>query len=348
MSESIRAVETFVTTSHEPFIGRRVVATRPTTREWVRHVALFLLTALTATFAGIMQAIDANAIAEPTMHAPVSLLDHVLYLPVYYAQAVGSMLAYAVAHPFVIGQGATFAAALLTILLAHEAGHYIACRRYGVDATLPFFLPAPPPFLPGTFGAFIKIKSPIPTRRALFDIGVAGPLAGFVALLPVAVAAVVTAQPAPPLPADASVIYFNDPLLLRLVAHALDVDLSNVATNPFYFAAWIGLLVTSLNLLPVGQLDGGHATYAVFGAGAHKWVGRVAFSTMLALAVLGWLWHSAPGGFIYALLLFIMLRVRHPNAEDESQAMGRTRTVVAALTLIVFILSFMPFPITVK
>jgi membrane-associated protease RseP (regulator of RpoE activity) len=348
MSESIRAAEPFIT-SHEPFIGRRgVAAARPTAREWVRHAALFLLTALTATVAGIMQAIDATAIAEPAIDAPTGLLDYVLYLPAYYAAAVGSMLAYAVAHPFVIAQGATFAASLLTILLAHEAGHYIACRRYGVDATLPFFLPAPPPFLPGTFGAFIKIKSPIPTRRALFDIGVAGPLAGFVALLPVAVAAVVTAQPAPPLPADASVIYFNDPLLLRLVARALNVDLSNVATNPFYFAAWIGLLVTSLNLLPVGQLDGGHATYAVFGAGAHRWIGRVAFATMLTLAVLGWLWHSAPGGFIYALLLFIMLRVRHPHAADESETMGRARTVVAALTVVVFILSFMPFPISVK
>lgn len=334
--------------AQEPLIDRHAAATtRPTAREWARHGALFLLTALSATVAGIMQATDATAIAEPAIAAPASLLDYLLYVPVYYAEAVGAMLGHAFAHPATIAQGATFAVSLLTILLAHEGGHYIACRRYGVAATLPFFLPAPPPFLPGTFGAFIKIKSPLPTRRALFDIGVAGPLAGFVALLPVAVLAVLTAQPAPPMPAE-GVIYFNDPLLLRLVAHALDVDLSNIAANPFYFAAWIGLLVTSLNLLPVGQLDGGHATYALSGARAHKWFGRGAFLTMAALALLGWLWHGAPGGFVYAALLFIMLRVRHPHAEDESEPLGRSRAIVAALTLVVFILSFMPFPITVK
>ena len=324
------------------------MAVRPTRREWVRHAALFLLTALTATMAGIMLAIDANELAEPSVAAPSGWLGYVVAVPLYYLQAVGAMLAYAFSHPPVLVEGVTFSLSLLSILLAHEAGHYIACRRYGVDATLPYFIPAPPLFLAGTFGAFIKIKSPIPSRRALFDIGVAGPLAGFVVLLPVAVAGILTTRAhAAPLPPE-GVIYFNDPLLIHLLSRALGIDLTNAATNPFYFAAWIGLLVTSLNLLPVGQLDGGHAVYAVLGRRFHRLVGRVVFIWMLLLAVLGWFWHGAPSGFVYALLLFIMLRVRHPQPEDESDPLGRARLFVAALTLLVFLLAFVPFPITIK
>jgi membrane-associated protease RseP (regulator of RpoE activity) len=330
------------------FVAERDAAARPTAREWWRHAALFLLTAVTATLAGIMLAIEPSQMPEPVFQNPSSAFGYVVAVPLYYLQAVGGMLAYALAHPHVIAQGATFAAALLSILLAHEAGHYVACRLYGVEATLPFFIPAPPPFPAGTFGAFIKIKSPIPTRRALFDIGVAGPLAGFLVVLPVAALGILTAQPyAVPLPLE-GVIYFNDSLLMRLMSGALGVDLTDAAPNPFYFAAWIGLLVTSLNLLPVGQLDGGHATYALFGARAHAITGRVAFASIAVLAMLGWFWHSTPGGFLYALLLFIMLRVRHPQADDEELPLGRARTVVAVLTLLVFLLSFVPFPITIK
>lgn len=316
----------------------------PTRREWIRHAALFLLTALTATLAGVML-ITADAI-DPPMPDPVRWTDYALYVPVYYFKAVGALLAHTAAHPQLIAQGAAFAISLLIILTAHEAGHYLACRRYGVAATLPFFIPAPPLFLAGTFGAFIKIKSPIPSRRALFDIGVAGPLAGFIVIIPVAIVALLTAQPhaAPP---TGSVIYFNDPLLLRLMARALGVSLPDLAPNPFYFAAWVGLIVTSLNLLPVGQLDGGHATYAIFGARLHKSIGKVAFIAMCAFAALGWFWHRAPSGILYVVLLFIMLRVRHPEAENEAEKLGSARLVVALLTLIVFLFSFWPFPVTI-
>src|SRR5207302_9020912 len=139
-----------------------------------------------------------------------------LFLPQYYFRAVGALIFHAFANPAILMQGITFSAALLSILAAHEAGHYVACRRYGVDATLPFFIPAPPLFLAGTFGAFIKIKSPIPTRRALFDIGVAGPLAGFVVAVPIAFIGILTLQPAPPIVGDG--IIFNDPLLFRIFA----------------------------------------------------------------------------------------------------------------------------------
>jgi membrane-associated protease RseP (regulator of RpoE activity) len=344
MSESIQSIPTFV--KHAAAVPR--VAARPTAREWARHSALFLLTALTMTWAGMSLALPFGDL-EPSLAAPVTSLDFLLYIPKYYVLGLAAVGSYGLAHPSFIVDGVKFAAALLSILLAHESGHYVACRLYGVDATLPFFIPMPPPFIAGTFGAFIKIKSPIPSRRALFDIGVAGPLAGFLILLPVAAIGLLTATPAPPLPSDSTVIFFNDPPLLRLLAPVLGVrDLANIAPNPFYFAAWFGLLVTSLNLLPVGQLDGGHAIYAVFGKRVHKHVGRLAFLAMLLIAPLGWLWHGVPSGFLYAVLLFIMLRMRHPEAGDESDPLGTPRKLVALATLIVFILSFTPFPLSIK
>jgi membrane-associated protease RseP (regulator of RpoE activity) len=341
MAESIQSVPTFV--ARAAGLPRR--AARPTSREWARHTLLFLLTVLTATWAGMSFALPFGDI-EPNVAAPAAPLDYLLYVPKYYVLALAAVGSYALAHPHLVADGAKFAAALLSILLAHESGHYVACRLYGVDATLPFFIPVPPPFMAGTLGAFIKIKSPIPSRRALFDIGVAGPLAGFLMLIPVAVIGLLTATPA--LPSE-GVIYFNDPLLLKLLAKLLGVrDLAGIAPNPFYFAAWIGLLVTSLNLLPVGQLDGGHATYALFGRHLHKHAGRAAFLSMLALAPLGWLWHGVPSGFLYVILLFIMLRVRHPEALDESDRLGTSRTLVALATLAVFALSFTPFPLTIR
>ena len=351
MSEALRPAPPYAAAAR-PTGYDRAGAVRPTAREWARHAVLFLVTVLTTTVAGVMLLLpaDAQALVEPQLAAPAGWADYLTYVPAFYLRAVASLLELAWARPELLVRGATFSAALLSVLLAHEAGHYVACRRYGVDATLPFFIPAPPLFLAGTFGAFIKIKSPIPTRRALFDIGVAGPLAGFAVILPVALAAVLTAAPAAfsaDSAAPGTVIFFNDPPLLRLAAAALGVDIVNIAANPFYFAAWVGLLVTSLNLLPVGQLDGGHAVYAVFGRSAHARTGRLAFAAMAAVAVLGWLWHHAPGGFVYVVLLFVMLRVSHPHATDETAPLGRVRLAVAAVTLAVFLLSFEPFPITI-
>jgi membrane-associated protease RseP (regulator of RpoE activity) len=344
MSESVQGITTFLPRAG----GRLRRAARPTAREWARHTFLFLLTAATMTWAG-MSLILPDAAVEPNLPAPAAPLGYLLYVPKYYALALVATGAYALAHPAYIVGGLKFAASLLSVLLAHESGHYVACRLYGVDATLPFFIPMPPPFIAGTLGAFIKIKSPIASRRALFDIGVAGPLAGFIVIVPVAVAGLLTSVPAPPLPPDGVALIFNDPPLLRLLGAALGVrDLANIAPNPFYMAAWIGLLVTSLNLLPVGQLDGGHATYSVFGPRLHKHGGRLAFLLMLALAPLGWLWHGVPSGFLYVVLLFIMLRVPHPQPLDDADPLGRAREFVALLTLAVFILSFTPFPLTIK
>lgn len=343
MSESIQGIPNFL--AHARPASRR--AARPTAREWTRHGFLFLLTALATTWAGVTLAVP--SFVEPNLPAPAAPADYLFYVPKYYVLALAAVASYALAHPHYIVEGLKFSASLLSILLAHESGHYVACRLYGVDATLPFFIPMPPPFMAGTLGAFIKIKSPIPSRRALFDIGLAGPLAGFLVIIPVAAAALLTATPAPPLPPGASALIFNDPPLLRLLAGPLGVrDLANIEPNPFYFAAWFGLLVTSLNLLPVGQLDGGHATYSLLGPRLHRHAGRLAFVAMLVLAPLGWLWHGVPSGFLYAVLLFVMLRVPHPRPLDDADPLGRKRELVALLTLAVFLLSFTPFPLTLK
>lgn len=288
------------------------------------------------------------AAPEPQVNEPIlsDLLSYVLYVPSYYVRIVVGLLLLAASQPELIINGLTFSLALLTILTAHEMGHYLACRHYGVNATLPFFLPAPPLFLAGTFGAFIKMKSTIPSRQALFDIGLAGPLAGFVALLPFAAAGILRLQNASLQTGDAQII-FNDPLLFQLMAKFAGIQLIDAAPNPFYMAAWIGLLVTSLNLMPVGQLDGGHGTFAVFGQRLHKIIGKVAFAIMAVMAVMGFVWYGSPSGFLYTLLLAVMLRVRHPAPENMAP-LGTARAAIGIITIIVFGLSFVPFPITLS
>lgn len=339
MSESVHAIPPF-TPARE--ISATMHASLPSTREWIQHSILFLLTFLTATFAGIVTAAPEINVPEPRLSG---VLSYILYLPQYYLANVEALLLYAIHHPDIFYAGLMFSTALLTILLAHEMGHYLACRYYGVNATLPFFIPAPPLFLAGTFGAFIKMQSPIPSRRALFDIGLAGPLAGFISLVPISVAGILSLQAAPEQIGGSTVI-FNDPLLFRIIAKITGANLNDALPNPFYMAAWIGLLVTSLNLMPVGQLDGGHGTFAVFGQQAHKLIGRFAFIVMALLTVLGFVWHGSPSGVLYTVLLAIMLKVRHP-APEEMEPLGAARIVVATITLTVFALSFWPFPITI-
>jgi hypothetical protein len=338
MSESVQSSPSFA--PPRPATIRRHVAA-PTVREWLRHSALLLLTFLTTTFAWIVISAQDVDVHEPA----ASGLGYLFYLQEYYRRTVAAFLSLAIADPGLLKSGLTFSTALLTILTAHEMGHYLACRYYRVKATLPFFIPAPPLFIPGTFGAFIKMQSPIPSRRALFDIGLAGPLAGFAALLPIALGGLLTIKTAPA-HSGPGVIIFNDPLLFQLLAKLTGAQLTNALLNPFYLAAWVGLLVTSLNLMPVGQLDGGHGTFAVFGARAHKIIGRVAFAAVALISVLGFVWHGSPSGFLYTVLLAVMLRVRHP-APELMEPLGRGRTLVALITLLVFALSFVPFPLTI-
>src|SRR5687767_5835444 len=195
LDESIRSTITPELTSNTPqLIAQRAKpAPHITAREWKIHLSLFALTVITAILAGTMLVVPELDVPEPPLRTAI---DYVLYVPLGYLNSVAVLLQQALEHPALLLQGAVFAGSLLSILFAHEMGHYLACRHYGVDATLPYFIPAPPLFLAGTFGAFIKMKSPIPSRRALFDIGLAGPLAGFVALLPVAVVGVLRLESA--------------------------------------------------------------------------------------------------------------------------------------------------------
>lgn len=322
-------------------------AMRPTLRTWIKHSLLLLLTLVTATIAGVIfpfGRIPFN-ISDPQNGSEAVQLA--INLPLHYLQMIFTAVYALATDPRFLADGLSFSLSLLFILLSHEMGHYIACRLYGVDSTLPFFIPTPPMIGPaGTFGAFIKIRSPMPSRRAVFDIGVAGPIAGFLALLPVAVIGIATMRTVPPGSPQGD-ITFTDPLLLHVIGFFFGKDPTLGVGNPFYYAAWVGLLVTALNLIPSGQLDGGHAIYAALGKRVHFFTGRIAFAVMSLLAISGLLFFNSPSGFLVAVLLAIMMRVRHPEPFDQTP-LDTKRKVIAFLTLLIFVLSFVPWAIRVN
>lgn len=320
---------------------------KPTTRQWLLHVLLLVLTIFTTTIFGIVMAgpdLPRGPLPPPMLRGWVGSL---LLIPWMYVTTVFALVRYALVHREFLAQGLIFSGSFLAILTAHESGHYLFCRYYGVDATLPFFIPQPPLLWPGTFGAFIRMKSPVPSRRALFDIGLAGPLAGFAVMIPIAFAAILTLHHVPAVTGEvrSGGLVFSDPLLFKLIARLFRIDLNNAEANSFYLAAWFGALITALNLMPVGQLDGGHGTFAVFGRIAHHWIGRGVFVGVVAISVMGWMWYGSPAWFLFILLLAVMLRVRHPQPE-QMEPLGVPRILVGVLTVIVFVLCFLPFPIT--
>ena len=331
----------------ENYIARE--AMRPTLRTWILHVALLLLTLVTVTMAGVLfpfGTIDPFPVTDPKSLS--ELADLIVTLPSRYAFLIGDTITRLLNDPQLLKDGLSFSLSLLFILISHEMGHYVACRIYRVDATLPFFIPTPPMIGPaGTFGAFIRIMSPMPSRKAVFDIGVAGPIAGFIALIPIAVAGIATMQMAPANQVvRAGSLVFSDPLFMQIVGALFGKDPAVGFGNPFYFAAWVGLLVTALNLIPSGQLDGGHAIYAVFGKSVHFFTGRMAFVVMTGLSIIGFIYFNSPSGFLIAVLLGIMARIRHPEPQDQT-ALDAKRKLVAVLTLLIFILCFTPFPIRI-
>ncbi|MGI8469614.1 MAG: site-2 protease family protein [Pyrinomonadaceae bacterium] len=327
-------------------------AIRPTLKTWVKHSVLLALTLCTATMAGVLQPFGSIEIfPNVNPQSATEIFQFLLRLPYFYLELIAGIIQRLATHPAELIYGLKFSVSLLTILTAHEAGHYVACRLYGVDATLPFFIPTPPLIGPaGTMGAFIKILSPLPSRRAAFDIGVAGPIAGFLMLIPVAVLGFLTMHNLSPQPqADLTGgIYFSDPLLLKFLASFFGINLSlPIAPNPFYAAAWVGLLVTSLNLIPSGQLDGGHAVYAIFGERIHRWLGKIAFVAMATISILGWFLYNSPSGLLFTILLGVMMRLRHPEPYDDAP-LDFKRLIVAILTLLIFALCFVPFPIQIR
>jgi membrane-associated protease RseP (regulator of RpoE activity) len=325
------------------------VAMRPKFRTWMFHTLLLLVTLVTATIAGVIYPFGKIPFPIQDPRDWAEAVGLAFTLPLFYINLIANAVNSIATNPAIRKDGLSFSLSLLFILLSHEMGHYIACRIYRVDATLPFFIPTPPMIGPaGTFGAFIKILSPMPSRRAVFDIGVAGPIAGFIALIPVAAIGAANMQTvAPDFVPQAGGITFTDPLFMHLIAGLFGKDPTLGFGNPFYFAAWIGLLVTALNLIPSGQLDGGHAIYAVFGKRVHFFTGRIAFVIMTALAIIGFVYFGSPSGFLVAVLLGVMARMRHPEPSDQTP-LDAKRKLVAFITLLIFVLSFVPFAIRIN
>ena len=242
-----------------------------------------------------------------------------------------------------VASGLWYSLTILAILGCHELGHYFACRYYDVDASLPLFLPVPTP-LTGTLGAFIRIREPIPTKRMLFDIGIAGPLAGFAVAVP-ALLLGISLSHVVKLPADFSGFELGEPLLFKFVSWLTwgsVPDGYSLNLHPIAFAAWFGLLATALNLFPVGQLDGGHICYAVLGR-------RSTYVTMVMVVVAIALSFVSASWIVWTGLMVVMLFVfgpRHPRTFDEHVPLDRARRWMALAALIIFVLCFTPAPIS--
>jgi membrane-associated protease RseP (regulator of RpoE activity) len=295
---------------------------RPKQRYWL-HALLLLATTFTTLVVGARMQYNFQH------HQPAFSLndDDVPFFPV----------SWAFQQPAHLLLGVPFASALMLILLAHELGHYLCCQYYGVYATLPFFIPAPT--LIGTLGAFIRIRSPIRSRVALFDIGIAGPIAGFavasiVLFFAMPLCQFVSASAAP------SDIQLGYPLIFQLASHVLltphTSGLQALRLHPVAIAAWVGMFATALNLLPGGQLDGGHIVFSV-APRAHKFVSRLTILALIPMALYFW-----AGWLIWAVLLRIS-GMRHPVVADWPRIEG-VRSGLALLALVMLFLTFTPAP----
>ncbi len=282
-----------------------------------RHLILFLLTVATTTFAG--------AEHFASFHVDFGTRDLDLSTTQF------------------LLNGLWYSASILAILGAHEFGHYYACRLYGVDASLPYFLPAPLP-LTGTLGAFIRIRQPIPGKRELFDIGIAGPIAGFIVAIPVLLVGMYLSR-LTQLPADTQgFVELGEPLLFKGVAWLFwgtPPEGYSINMHPMAFAAWFGLLATALNLFPIGQLDGGHISYAVLGRKSTL----VTLATVASLIALTFVSSSWLVWTVLTVVMLVAFGPRHPRTIDEDIPLDRTRLWLAAAALVMFIICFTPAPI---
>ena len=285
---------------------------------WWLHLFLLLITVATTTVFG-------SVITEGFVHSQPFNVDLMWDGYVRLVHGDPSLLA-----------GLSFSLPLILILLTHEFGHYVACMKWGVKASLPYFMPSPT--LLGTLGAFIRIRSPIYTRKSLFDIGVSGPIAGFVALLPFLVVGVALSRVVPGVAVRGD-FSFGTPLILRLaeMARFPGVSADDISLHPIARAAWAGLLATAINLLPIGQLDGGHILYAFFSK-VHRTLSRVFAALLLPLGLLFY-----KPWILWAVVLFF-LGTRHPLIYDQTPLdPGRVKLGIAAL--VIFFLSFSLVPV---
>ncbi len=311
--------------------GRHLILTRPFRRRrerWPLHVVLFLTTLLTTTFAG---AVLSGAIAYDN---PLDLFTGTYPLPAHLARAMATGLA--------------FSLPLLAILLCHELGHYLTARRYNLDVSPPYFIPVPlvPSFI-GTMGAFIRLRTMLSDRRQLFDVGVAGPIAGFVVALPVLVVGLALSHPLPghgPLTGmllglDGETAVLGDSIVTLVVRHLVHGSTPALLVHPVAFAGWVGMFVTMLNLLPISQLDGGHILYATL----PRWQQRIALGFWTLIVVLGYYWR---GWLYWGLVVLILSRGRlgHPPVLDAQRPLPASRRRLAWAALVLFVVTFAPVP----
>jgi len=236
--------------------------------------------------------------------------------------------------------GIPFSFSLLLILTGHELGHYFTSKHYGVSVTLPYFLPIPHPLI-GTMGAFIRIKSILPNRRALIRIGAMGPIIGFILAIPITIIGISLSKVA--IVSGTDGLPLGSSLLFKILSGIIHPNIPqgyDLVLHPMAFAGWLGFFVTALNLLPLGQLDGGHIAYAVFG----KYRKYVMIAIIATMAVLGVFW---PGWFFWILLIFIF-GLRHPPSQNEIMPLRTSDKIISALALLVFILAFIPIPFPIK
>jgi membrane-associated protease RseP (regulator of RpoE activity) len=247
-------------------------------------------------------------------------------------------------RPLDLVKGVPFAFTLMLILFVHEMGHYVTSQVYGVKTSLPYFIPGPwPPYgLIGTFGAFIKIRSPILQKKALLDIGAAGPFAGF-GIAIVAICVGLYSSDIVRIDETSSGLQLGDSLIFSMLTHLMakvPAKGFDLALNSVAFAGWIGLFVTSLNLLPIGQLDGGHIAYALVGK-KQKYVSIAMIIALILLGFLGW-----EGWYVWAAMAAI-LGVRHPPTSDEDVPLDFRHRLLGIASVILFIITFMPVPIRI-
>jgi membrane-associated protease RseP (regulator of RpoE activity) len=239
-------------------------------------------------------------------------------------------------NPWLLWKGIPFSFTLLLILGTHEFGHYFMARKHRINVTLPYFIPAPS--LIGTFGAFIKMKSPIMDRRILLDVGAAGPLAGLCVTVPILLVGLslseIRYETVETGFSLGSSMLFS---IMNWMVHGSVPDSANIILHPIAFSGWIGLLVTSLNLLPVGQLDGGHVAYAVIGP-KHGIIAKAVIVLLVILGAMGWI-----GWFVWTAILIVM-GIHHPPVIYDWIPLDTKRKVVGWLTLLVFVMTFTPMP----
>lgn len=302
----------------------------------IANVILALIAFVTITLAGtVFFSLDYFTVKGitglPEINGPITTFSQ----DVHYRYKV--LIAALTTHHGILTEAIKYSIVLLIFLLAHETGHYLACRHYGVPATLPFVIPFPLGF--GTLGAIIKIKGTIPNRKVLFDIGIAGPLAGFIAVVPSLVLGMKLSFLTTRIPSGHAII-FGEPLLWKIIQNRIFPALSGdymLVAHPVCFAAWFGLLATSLNLLPLGQLDGGHIAYAVFGKKSLV-LYRIFYVCLILLCLKWFYW------FVW-LIIGYFIGLKHPQLLDETDNIGTTRKVLAILAMIIFIITFMIKPV---